>query len=835
MASVGAFLGVIGLFLVTTLVFTVFSFGLPDPNKIVRQQGFSTVIYDRNGKVLYDLYNGENRIPLQLSDIPKYVQEATVSIEDKNFYQHGGFSVTGIARAAFDIVTLQGLSGGSTITQQLVKNVLLSPEQTILRKVREIILANEIEKKFSKDQILQMYLNEIPYGGSAYGIESAAKTYFGKDAKDLDLVESAILAGLPQSPSYYSPLGEHSTAYVDRTRDVLRRMREDGYISAQQESDADKQLPNVKFATISGTINAPHFVFYVRDQLVARFGEQMVESGGLRVTTTLDLDLEQQVEQIVNQEVNKIKYLHATNGAAVAINPQTGEILAMDGSYDYFDKDYGSYNVATALRQPGSSGKPFIYATAFTKGYTPATMLMDVKTSYPSGDPANPNALYTPENYDGKYRGLMQLRFALGNSINTIAVKLTALAGLKDIMTNGYNAGISTWEPTTANMSNVGLSLALGGREVRLLDLTSAYGVFATGGVRNDPVAILKVTDSKGNVLYDYHQVTGRRVFSTGVSFLISHILSDNNARETVFGPVNLLQIPGHTVAVKTGTTDLKRDNWTVGYTPSLVVGVWVGNNDNTVMNQAIASGVTGASPIWNRIMKAALAGKPDQPFQKPDDVVAVTVDALGGGLPHGSDPTRAEYFIKGTEPTAVSPIYKTLKIAKADGKLANDLQVKTGQYDSKEFIVIAEDDPVSASGTNRWQQAIDDWIAANQAGDSRYHPPTDTSTANSDSVSTLIDTPQDHQNLTNNNVEFKARAFSTHDIVNMTLFIDGNQKVSKSTDNLDETICLSNSSHTVKVKGTDSAGNTGETNITIGVNADWNSPAASGSASPCS
>lgn len=818
----GALGGTIALFLLTTIVFAVFSINLPDPNKVVRREGYSTLILDRNGKTLYDVYNSQNRIPLELNDIPKYLQEGTIAVEDKEFYKHQGFSITGIARSAINIVTLRGLSGGSTLTQQLVKNVLLSPEQTITRKIKEVILANQIEKKFTKDQILQMYLNEAPYGGANYGVQSAAKTYFGKDAKDLNLVESAILAGIPQQPPYYDPFGKYPTAYIDRTKHVLQRMREDGYITAQQEADADKQLVTVQFASQSGTIKAPHFVFYVKDQLVQRFGEQMVESGGLKVTTTLDYDLEQQAEQIVNEEVKKIKPLKVGNGAAVVENPKTGEILSMVGSYDFFDKDYGSYNVATALRQPGSSGKPFIYATALQKNYTPATMLMDVKTTYPSGEKNKPD--YTPENYDLKYRGPMQMRFALGNSINTIAVKLTALAGLKDIMTNGYNAGISTWEPTDDNMKNVGLSLALGGREVKLLELTSAYGAFANDGQRVDPVAILKVEDSKGKVLYEYRPVTGKRVFSPEVSFLISNMLSDNNARKDVFGESNLLVIPGRTVAVKTGTTDQKRDNWTVGYDPgNIAVGVWVGNNDNTIMAPAITSGVTGAAPIWNRIMKAALKNVPIMDFKKPDKVVAVTVDSLSGGLPHGGDPSRSEYFVKGTEPVGQSVIYKKLKVSKSNGKLANDFEIRTGNFDEKDFIVIKENDPVSEAGKNRWQEAIDAWIKDNKKDQPLWSPPTDTSDADQNSVKVNWNSPADREKVNTNDVHLTAKAYSMKDIVKFTVTINGDEKINKSSDTIDDTVNLPDGTYKIVYKASDSGGNTGQTEINIGVNKDWN------------
>ena len=828
--SLGLFVGLILLFIMATAVVAFFSFGLPDPNKVIRREGFSTIIYDRNGKVLYDLYNKENRIPLEIKDVPKYLQEATVAIEDKDFYKHQGYDVAGIARATVYALTGRGITGASTLTQQLVKNVLLSPERTVFRKIKEAILAYQIEKKFSKDQILQMYLNEVPYGGTYYGAESAARGYFGKSAKDLTLTESAILAGLPQSPTTYSPLGAHPKAYIDRTKDVLRRMREDGYITAQMEHDATAQLPNVTFASTTGNIKAPHFVFFVKEELIKKYGEQMVESGGLRVTTTLDLDLEQEVEKIVHDEVLKLKAAKASNGAGVVLNPKTGEILAMAGSYDFFDKDFGAYNVATAQRQPGSSGKPFIYATALEKGYTAATMLVDAKTDYPSGDPEHP--IYTPANYDGKYRGPRQLRLALGNSINTVAVKVTALAGLKDIMQNGFNAGISTWEPTTANMKNVGLSLALGGREVKLLELTSAYGSFATGGEHFDPIAILKVTDSSGKTIFENRAVSGKRVFSPEVSFIISHILSDNVARQEVFGVSNLLIIPNYTVAAKTGTTDEKRDNWTLGYTPSVVVGVWVGNNDNAAMSPTIASGVTGATPIWNKIMKAALKGINREEFKKPDGVVALEVDALGGGLPRGSDGKRSEYFVKGTEPTGPSAIYQTLKISKTNGKLANDLEIKSGDYDSKDFIVFKESDPVSGDGKNRWQEAINAWVETNHKDDPLYHPPTDKSDADLNSVKINWDTPHDHEQVNSNEVQIRAKAISLRDIVKFTLEVDGMEKINKSGDTIDEKMNLSNGKHKLRYHAADSGGNSTDAEINIGVNVPWDySPPATGAA----
>lgn len=831
--AVGSLVGVIGLSILTTVVFAVFSLGLPDPNKVVRRDGFSTIIYDKSGKTLYDVYQDANRIPLDIKEIPKTLQQATIAVEDKDFYKHTGYDLFGIIRAVRNSFLRGGIAGGgSTITQQVVKNTLLSQEQTASRKIRELILANQIETKYSKEQILQMYLNEAPYGGSLYGAESAAQKYFGKSVKDLNLLESAILAGLPQSPTTYYPFGSRPTAFIGRTKDVLRRMREDGYITFQQEADVLKQLTSFQFASASAGIKAPHFVFYVKDQLVSKFGEDVVEGGGLRVTTSLDWDWQEKAEKIVNEEIAKLKKSKVGNGAAVILDPKSGEIKTMVGSYDYFDKDYGSFNVATALRQPGSSGKPFIYATALVKGYTASSMLMDVKTDYPSNDPKKP--VYSPENYDLKYRGPMQMRFALGNSTNTIAVKMTALAGVKDIMQTGYNAGITSWEPTAENLRNVGLSLALGGREVRLLELVGAYGSLANKGLKVEPVSILKVTDSKGKVLYEYKPVIQPRVFSPEVSFIISHILSDNNARKDVFGENSLLNISGRTVAVKTGTTDQKRDNWTLGYTPGVVVGVWVGNNDNTMMAPSITSGVTGAAPIWNRIIKTVLAKTTNEEFIKPDNVTAISVDSLGGGLPHGGDSTRSEYFIKGTEPISQSSLYKSLKVSKSNGKLANDLEIKSGDYETKEFIVPQEQEPLVWAGLpeyaneqnkNHWQDAIAKWIYDNKKTDNKWNPPTETSDAKQNEVIVNVETPKDQQRIDSNSISIKSKAFSAREIVKFVLEVDGAEKINKASNELNESVNLTDGSHELKFKAVDAGGNAGGATIKIGVNAAWDSP----------
>lgn len=731
------FFGLIGLIIFAIVLFLWYGRDLPTPGKLSASNfSQSTRIFDRKGVVLYDIYQNQNRAYVTLDNIPKTMQEATISIEDKNFYKNDGFSITGYLRVLRDVLIFRRVTGGSTLTQQLVKNTLLTSERTLPRKIKELILAIQVDRRYSKNQILELYLNVAPYGGSMVGVEVASETYFGKKAKDLNLVESAILAGMPQLPSYYSPYGSHPKAYVDRATQVLRRMREDGYITKKQEEDAVKQLPNVKFLPQTAAIKAPHFSFYVKDWLVKKFGQDMVDRGGLQVTTTLDYDLEKKAEDIVKEEVNSSRYLNVGNGASIVLDPKNGQILAMVGSRDFFATEAnlstnkkvpfeGQFNVITqALRQPGSSIKPVTYATALEKGYTAATMLMDVKTVFPQQGGED----YIPHDYDGKFRGPVQLRFALGSSLNIPAVKLLALVGIKNMLIKANEMGLTDLAPTSDNLKRFGLSVTLGGGEVRPIDLAAAYTAFANGGYRTEPVAVLKVTDYKGKVLYENKDVQKKRVLEPEVAFIISHMLLDNNARLLTFGANSYLNINGRPIAVKTGTTDDKRDNWTVGWTPSVLALTWVGNNDNSAMGN-LSSGVTGAAPIWRRIIIEALKGKPNEDFQKPDNVTAVTVDALGGGLPVDGKPTRSEYFIKGTEPQGPSPIYQDVKVSKEDSnKLANQQEIDKNEYDTRKFIVFSENDPVSTDGKNRWQEGIDAWVNETYKNDPLYHKPTETS-----------------------------------------------------------------------------------------------------------
>jgi len=824
-----AFLGVILLFVFLFIGLPILSLTLPSPDKIVRTQGYSTQILDRNGQILYDVYANQNRTPVALEDIPLYLRQATIAIEDKNFYKHQGFDPFGMARGFLKIFVVGRAQGGSTITQQLVKNVLLTSDYSLVRKVKEFVLAVEIERKYTKDQILQMYLNEVPYGGTSWGVGAAAQTYFGKDARDLDLIESAILAGMPQSPSTYSPYSSRPKAYIGRTTAVLRRMREDGYITEDQEKSAVSQLESVTFQPRGAGFKAPHFVQYVERLLEQRYGQASVEQGGLKVTTTLDLELQEEAQKIVTEEIAKVEKQHITNGAAVVVNPETGEILAMVGSKDFDAEDYdGQVNVTTSLRQPGSSFKPFTYVTAFKEGLTPSTLIMDVPTTFPGGV-GQPD--YNPVNYDGKYRGPIQIRFALGNSINVPAVKTLAMVGIKDVLTTATDMGLTTLPPTADTLKRVGLSLTLGGGEVRLIDMAAAYSAFVNKGYRAEPIAILKVTDLNGKTLEENKPEKGKRVLTEEQAFLVNSILSDNEARKEVFGVNSLLNMAG--VMVKTGTTNDKRDNWTIGGNINAMVGVWVGNNDNTPMLN-VASGVSGASPIWRKIISAALKGKPAASFEKPGGIVELDVDTVSGYAAHDGFSSRKEFFIRGTEPTGQDPVHVMLKICKSDGKLATPSDVAAGNYDNREYFVFKEEDPTAAAGgPNKWQEAILNWI--NGQADSRYHPPGDYC-GSANPLNVDFESPKDRTSDLPGSFNVKFTAYSSSPIAQASLFVDGVQKCSfNSGSNIYSCDIgpFEKDVYSLKAEAIDSENHKSERIITIGVGVAWDYATPSPSVSP--
>ena len=586
-----------------TTIFIWLFWGIPLPTKLSSQQvPISTKLFDRNNKLIYEIYADKKSTPVALEDLPQYVKQATLAIEDKNFYKHHGVSLTGIIRAGYNTIFRRKLQGGSTLTQQLIKNSLLSPERTIRRKIREFVLTLIVETIYPKDKILELYLNQIPYGGTAYGIGAAAETYFGKNAKDLTLAEATLLAGLPAAPSYYSPFGAYPELTKGRQETVLKRMLEDGYINQEEFEKAKNE--ELKFVQTEN-LKAPHFALWVKKLLADEYGEAVVEKGGLRVYTTLDLELQEFAQNAVANEVAKLKNQKVGNGAALVTRPKTGEILAMVGSKDYFAEDEdGKVNIIFANRQPGSSIKPLNYALALKDGrITASTVLADIPTCFLVTGQKN----YCPGNYDGSFHGGVQTRFALGNSYNIPAVRVLALNGLENFIDFAKKMGITTFK----DPSNYGLSITLGGGEVKPADMAVAFGVFANQGIKQPLIPVLKIEDWKGKVLKEIKpeeiELTGDRVLESAVTFLISHILLDNNARSAAFGESSYLNVKGHPeVSVKTGTTNDRRDNWTIGYTSHILAVSWVGNNDYSEMSGAV-SGVSGASPIWNKVIKEAL------------------------------------------------------------------------------------------------------------------------------------------------------------------------------------------------------------------------------------
>ncbi len=634
----------------------------------------STKIVDRNGRLLYEIadpHRGKHT-PVKLSDIPLYCQQATVATEDANYYSHPGVDVIGILRAVW--INLQGgevLSGGSTITQQLARNLMLSPEEaaqrTLTRKLRESILAWRITQQFSKDDILDLYLNEVYYGNLAYGIEAAAQTYFGKPVGQLDLAECALLAGLPQSPAIYDPLVDLKAAQ-QRQATVLDLMLKQNTITADQVDLAKSE--SLHFAATPFPIEAPHFVAYVRQWLEDRFGLEAIYTQGLVVTTTLDLDWQNAAQAIAQRQVAELSKdkpdapgKNVTDAAVLTLDPYTGEILVMLGSPDYFNaKIDGAVNATIAYRQPGSSIKPITYAAAFDPEapapLTPASMILDVRTSFPTreGDP------YVPKNYDLQFHGPVSAREALASSYNIPAVKVLEHVGLDRMIGLARQLGITTF----GQPDRYGLALTLGGGEVRLLDMVAAFSAFANGGSKIDPVAVLEVSNAKGEIVYKNVPQPGEQVLDPRVAYLITDILSDNTARSPAFGEYSMLRL-NRPAAAKTGTTTDWRDNWTIGYTPDLVTGVWVGNADNKPMERV--SGIAGAGPIWHDFMLAALKGKPVQPFTRPAGLIDLDVCATSGLLPTPYCPyTRREVFIAGTQPTQPDNLYQPIKIDVATG-----------------------------------------------------------------------------------------------------------------------------------------------------------------------
>ena len=653
-----------GLLLGGTLLLWAATLDLPDLASLeTRKTEQSVKIYDRTGAVLlYDLHGKMQRTVVPLGGISPNMQQAVIAIEDPDFYTHAGVKPTAIVRAIFTNATRGDLlsgQGGSTITQQVVKLTVLTTDKTVTRKLKEWILALKMTRALTKEQVLELYLNQVPFGGQLYGVEEASMTFFGKRASDLSIPEAAYLAAMLPAPTRLSPYGTHQDQLAARKDLVLGKMYEHGYLT-ESERDA-AMVAQVSFVPRrDSSIQAPHFVFYVQQYLDDKYGEEAVQQSGWRVTTTLDADLQVKAEEIVHRNaLLNVDKFNASNMAMTAVDPKTGQILVMVGSRNYFDTDIpGAYNVATMSpgRQPGSAFKPFIYAQAFSEGYTPSTVLFDLRTQFSTAcgatDVTNSESpCYSPVNYDGKFRGPMTLREALAQSINIPAVKLLYLVGINDALKLAKAMGIST----LSDADQYGLTLVLGGGEVTPLDMTSAYAAFADDGTYFEPTPILKIEDAQGDVVEDNSERVGTQVLDPAAAQKVNDVLSDNVARAPL-GENDLFNFGGHDVAVKTGTTNDFRDAWTIGYTPNIAVGIWAGNNDNTPMVKRVSGFIVG--PAWSEFMRYALSKTAPAPFARAEYVPANKAVLGGNWQVPGYDGLVHEilYWVDKNDPTGPPP-----------------------------------------------------------------------------------------------------------------------------------------------------------------------------------
>ncbi len=759
LAVIGSLMG--GIFFIGA--FAWYSKDLPDPNKVIdRIVAESTKIYDRTGEnLLWEIHGDEKRTVVELDQISDYIKWATISAEDKHFYEHHGVNIFSVIQGVIlDPLRGKRARGGSTLTQQLVKNAILTNERKVSRKIKEWILSYQIEKKFSKDQILKMYFNEIPYGSVNYGVESAANYFFGKSAKDIDLAEAAILAALPKAPTRLSPYGSHIDDLIARQKWILNEMADEGYITKEEAETAKNQQLDFKKENISG-IKAPHFVFYIREVLAEKLGEKVLEQGGLKVITTLDTEKQKIAEEVVHGSKEKIEQYGATNASLVSVDAKTGEILAMVGSMDFNDEEIdGQVNVSIMPRQPGSSIKPVGYSAAFAKGFTTETVLYDVETIFPA-TPKN----YTPKNYDLGERGPITLRRALGGSLNIPAVKTLYLAGIENVKNLMKDMGYST----ITDKSQCGLSLVLGGCEVKLLDHVGAFTTFARDGERAEIASILKVEDKDNKILEEFKPIK-HRILDTNTARQINSILSDDSARAWAFGAGSNLTLPDRPVCAKTGTTNNNNDAWTIGYTPSFVTGVWVGNSDGTDMKGS-ATGSSMASPIWNQYMRKTLEGTPVEYFKSPAEINEDLHPVLKGEMTGEIE----------------------VEIDKSSGKLATPLtpasfiEKKTFRQDHCILHYINKDNPTGPAPENPssdpmyqpWEDAIEKWLKKQEEelGEEfvREEPPTeydDLHVPENTPTITLI-SPKNNETIENYPVNFEVRASAPRGISRVVFAID--------------------------------------------------------------
>jgi 1A family penicillin-binding protein len=681
----------------------------------------STRIFDRTGKILlFDFNQDVRRTVIPLEEVSDYIKEAAIAVEDDEFYNHNGVRPLSFIRALIvNIRDKDFTQGGSTITQQIVKNSLLSRDKIISRKVKEWVLALKIERKLTKDEILRIYLNENPYGGTIYGVEEASLNFFGKSAKDVNLVEAAYLAALPQAPTFYSPYGNNKDKLEERKNFVLFRMHEEGYITKEEMEEAQSQT--VTFLPIKDEgIKAPHFVFMIREYLEKKYGNEAIEKGELKVITTIDYKLQEKAEEIVARygAQNAVAF-NASNAALVAIDPENGQILSLVGSRDFFNNEIqGQYNSARALRQPGSSFKPFIYATAFKKGYTPETVVFDLPTQFSTAcAPDNftsEDGCYSPQNYDNTFRGPVTFRNALAQSLNIPAVKAFYLAGLNDSVQTARDLGITS----LGDIARYGLTLVLGGGEVSLLEMTNAYAVFASDGEFNQHSGILRVEDINGKVLEEFKK-NPRRALDSEIAREINNILSDNNARTPAFGPNSYLNIPGRSVAAKTGTTNNYKDAWIIGYSPSIVVGAWAGNNDSTSMEKRVAGMII--APLWNEFMQIALNKVPQKSFTPPSRDYSGLKPVLQGQWMEPNNPHEILHWVQRNNPRGPYP-----------SNPSSDAQYPLWEYSIRNWLSSSEQENNSGDVTDEEINEIINRIELQLNGNIQEEIPTDESESNS-------------------------------------------------------------------------------------------------------
>jgi len=796
-------LGVIGFIV---LLFLWYAKDIPTPAKLARiQAAESTKILARNGDVLYST-GDERRTVIDKNLIPQNIKQAAVAIEDPNFYRHGGVDFKGIARAfGADVLNLKFSQGGSTITQQFIKNAVLTNKKSISRKIKEVILSIEIEQIYSKDDILGMYLNEIPYGGNVYGVQEASKMFFGKEAKDLTLAEAATLSAISNAPTYYSPYGTHTNELFNRKNKVLDKMVEQGYITKDQADQAKKDTPSKEhpdFKAKTEYIKAPHFVMYIKQKLVEEYGEKMVDSGGLTVTTTLDSDLQKNAEEAIASGTAKITRYGASNAALVSVDVKTGEIVSMVGSKDYFDLEHdGNVNVTDSLRQPGSSFKPIVYATAFKQSrFSPSFNLFDVTTDF-SG--------YTPHNYDGSTHGAVTMRTALANSLNIPAVKTLALAGVDQAVKTAKDLGITS----LTQPDKYGLALVLGGAEVRPIEMAGAFSAFGNNGEFHKPVGILKIVDTKKKVLYEYKPDANKfQAIDPQIAYEISNILDDDDARCMVFGCSNPLNFGDNHVAAKTGTTSEFRDAWTVGYTTKYSTAVWVGNNDNTKMGSG-ADGSVIAAPIFHEYMAKVVD---DSDFTRPKGIQEITVEKFSNKLPTSySRDTVKDIFASWQVPTEKDNINSIFRVNKSNNLIATD-STPPELIEEKVFSNIHNEWGDDWQKYPNWESPVRAWAE----GSGHLLPPSSKDDSYAKLPTISITSPSSGASV-RSTVTITTNISSDHGIKEVVYYLDDSQIGSNSgapySMSLDTTK-YSNGTHTLSAKMTDSNDVTARGNISINI-----------------